>query len=84
MLPERFCLQRKMPFIKKSFTCKEKTGTIIKVNLVKKIKKHNQLRFGTLVLASFGYCGDNASNMDFFQNPVFKESSNMALKTISE
>ena len=48
-----------MSFIKKSFICKEKAGTVTKVKLVTKIKKHNQLYFGTLVLASYCYCGDN-------------------------
>ena len=37
-------------FIKKSFICKEKAGTVNKVKLVTKIKRHNQLHFGTLVL----------------------------------
>ena len=32
------------------FICKEKAGTIAKVKLITKIKKHNQLYFGTLVL----------------------------------
>ena len=50
MLPERFCLQTKMSFITKSFICKEKAGTVNKVKLVTKIKRHNQLHFGTLVL----------------------------------
>ena len=40
-----------------------------KLKLVTKMKKHNQLYFGTLVLSSYFYCGD---------------SSNMALKNISE
>ena len=41
-----------------------------KVKLVTKIKEHNKFYFGTLVLASYCYCGDNASNSntDFFQN----------------
>ena len=41
-----------MSFIKKNFICKEKSGTGRKVKLVAKIKKHNQLCFGTLVFAS--------------------------------
>ena len=49
-----------MSFIKKNFVCKEKSGTVAKVKLVTKIKKHNQLYFGSLVLASYWYCGDNA------------------------
>ena len=40
-----------MLFIKKNFICKEKSRTATKVKLVTKIKKHNQLYFGTLVLA---------------------------------
>ena len=49
-----------MSFIKKTFICKEKSGTAIKVKFVTKIKKHNQLYFAILVLASYCYCGDNA------------------------
>ena len=45
---------------KGNFICKEKCGTAAKVKLVTKIKKLNQLYFGTLVLASYCYCGDNA------------------------
>ena len=41
-----------MSFTKKNFLCEEKPGTVKKVKLVKKIKTHNQLYFGTLVLAS--------------------------------
>ena len=37
-----------MSFIKKNFICKEKYGADTKVKLVTKIKKHNQLYFGTL------------------------------------
>ena len=42
-----------MSFIKKSFICKEKAGTVTKVKLQKlvtKIKKYNQLYFGTLLM----------------------------------
>ena len=57
-----------MPFIKKNFIqfiCTEKSGAATKLKLVEKkhnekFKKHNQLYFGTLVLASYCYCGDNA------------------------
>ena len=51
-----------MPFIKKNFIWKEKFGTAakVKVKLVTKIKKHTQLYFGTLLLASYYYCEDNA------------------------
>ena len=51
--------QRGFEFTKKNFICKEKSGTVTKVTLVTKIKKLNQLYFGTLVLASCCYCGDN-------------------------
>ena len=49
-----------------------------------KIKKDNQFYFGTLVLASYCYYGDNSQNTDFFQNTGFKESSNVALNKFSE
>ena len=49
-----------MSFIKEKFICKEKAGTVTKAKLVTKIKKHDQLYFGTLVLASYCYCRDNA------------------------
>ena len=49
---EALGLQIQMSFIKKNFVCKEKSGTVAKVKLVTKIKKHNQLYFGSLVLAS--------------------------------
>ena len=39
-----------MPFIKKNFICQEKPGTVTKVKLITKIKKHNQLYFGALIL----------------------------------
>ena len=41
-----------MSFKKKSFIRKEKSTTVAKVKLVTKIKKDNQLYFGTLVEAS--------------------------------
>ena len=47
---------REVLFIKKNFIykknviCKEKAETFTIVKLVTKIKKHNQLHFGTLVL----------------------------------
>ena len=47
-------------FIKKSFICKENSGTVTKAKSVTKIKKLNQLYFGTSVLASYCYCGDNS------------------------
>ena len=49
-----------MSFIKKNFIWKEKSETVTKVKLVTKLKKHNQLYFGTLLLASYCYYGDNA------------------------
>ena len=58
MLPERFYLLRKMLFINKALFIKKNHVTPVK--LVTKIKKHNQLYFGTLVLASYCYCGDKA------------------------
>ena len=42
--------QRKRPLIEKNSISKEKAGTFAKVKLVTKIKKHNQLYIGTLVL----------------------------------
>ena len=67
MAPERFELE-KMSFIKKNFIqfiYKEKSGAITKLKLVQdkrnhKFKKNNQVYFVTLVLASYGSCGDNA------------------------
>ena len=49
-----------MSFIKNNFIWKEKSGTVTKVKLVMKIKKDNQFYFGTLVLASYCYYGDNS------------------------
>ena len=43
-----------MSFISKNSIRKEKSGTATKVKLVKKIKKHNELYFGTLL--SYCYC----------------------------
>ena len=58
------CFQRsfelKNVIYKEKFHLQRKSGTVTKVKLVTKIKKHNQLYFGTLVLASYCYCGDNA------------------------
>ena len=86
MLPERFwvrkChLSRKISFVKKNFICKDKSGTNTKVKLCS--YENQELYFGTLVLASYCYCQDNARNTDFFQNTGFKESSNIALEKIS-
>ena len=49
-----------MSFIKKNFIYKEKSATVTKIKSVTKMKKHNQLDFETLVLASYCYSGDNA------------------------
>ena len=73
-----------MSFIKKNFISKEKSGTVAKVKLITKIKKKSQLYSGTLVFASYCYCGDNTQNTDFFQNTGFKDCSNIALKKVSE
>ena len=48
------CFQRglelkNVTYKKKKFICEEKPETVIKVKLVTKIKKHNQLYFGTLI-----------------------------------
>ena len=83
MLPERLWVYKKISFIKKNFIYNEKSGTVTKVKL-RKIKKHNELYFGTLVSASYCYCADNTRNTDFFQNNSFKESNNMVVKKISD
>ena len=44
------------------------------------MKKHSQLYFGTLVLASYCCCGDSTENNNFTQNTGLKESRNMALQ----
>ena len=46
--------------MKKNFSYKEKSGTVTKVKLVTKIKKLNQLNFGTLLLASYCYCEESS------------------------
>ena len=45
----KVCFQGGFEFTEKNFVCKEKSGTITEVKLVTKIKKLNQLYFGTLV-----------------------------------
>ena len=62
------------------FKYKNHAGTAakVKVKLFTKIKKHKQLYFGTLVPASYYQCGDNAKNMDFFQNTRFKENDSIS------
>ena len=47
-----------MPFIKNNFGALTRSKLVLKKRN-QKIKKHNQLDFGTLVLASYCYCGDN-------------------------
>ena len=42
-------------FIKENFIGKEEAETVAKVKLVRKIRKHNQLYFGTLVLLLQSY-----------------------------
>ena len=69
-----------MLFIKKNFICKEKSRTVTRVKLVTKIKKNKQLYFGTLVLGSCCYCGDNASNTDFFQTLASRTAAIWRLK----
>ena len=58
------CFQRgfelKNLIYKEKFHLKEKSVIVTKIKFVTKIKNHNQLYFGTLVLASYYYCGDNA------------------------
>ena len=57
-----------MPFIKVNFTLfiyKEKSTAVANLKVIQKklnqkIKKHNQLYFGTLVLALYCYCGIDA------------------------
>ena len=44
----------------KNLICNKKSRTVTKEKLVTKIKKHNQLYLGTLVLALYSHCGDNA------------------------
>ena len=42
-------------FIKENFIGKEEAETVAKVKLVRKIRKHDQLYFGTLVLLLQSY-----------------------------
>ena len=51
MLPEILFIKKNVIY-KENFICKEKSGSFTKVKSVTKIKKHIQLYFGTLVLAS--------------------------------
>ena len=71
-----------MSFIKKSFICKENAGTVTKVKLVAKVKKHNQLYFGTLILASYCYCEDNVKLRTFFKTLASKNAATWGLKNL--
>ena len=51
---QRGFIYKKSVIYKENFVCKEKSGSATKVKLVTKIKKHDQLYFGTLVLAIYG------------------------------
>ena len=73
-----FKVIKNVQFLKKNFVYKEKSGTVTKVKL-RKFRKHNQLYFQTLVLASYCYFGDNAQNTDFFRSTGFKESNDMVV-----
>ena len=53
---KKTCFQRGFEFLKKQKLLIHKKI----FHSYTKIKKHNQLYFGTLVLASWSYCGDNA------------------------
>ena len=60
MLPERgFEFIKKNFFIKKNVTYKEKSATAIKQKKLQKFMNQYELYFGTLVLASYYYYGDN-------------------------
>ena len=72
-----------MSFIKRNFVCKEKSGAVKKAKLVTKIKKHNQLYFGTVVLASCVIVEiTHKARTSFKARTGFKESSKMALKKV--
>ena len=59
MLPEILFIKKNVIF-QENFICKEKSGSVTTLKLVTKIKKPDQLYFGTLVLALYCYCGDKA------------------------
>ena len=59
MLLETLFIKKNVIYLE-NFTCKEKSGSVTTVKLVTKIKKHDQLYFGTLVLALYCYCRDKA------------------------
>ena len=70
---------------KKNFICEEKPETVIKVKLVTKIKKHNQLYFGTLVLGSCCHCGDSAYKIrTSFKTLASKKAATWRLNKISD
>ena len=53
------CFQRGFDFVKKIVTYTEKSVTATKQKQLQKFKNQYKLYFGTLVLASHYYCGDN-------------------------
>ena len=69
-----------MSFIKKNFICKEKSRTATKVKLVTKIKKHNQLYFGTLVLACIVFVQINHKMWTSFKTLASKKAATWRLK----
>ena len=75
----------KISFLKKNFISKEKYGAVI-VNISyenSEIKK-TKFYFGTLVLASYCYCGGNAQNTDFFQTLASKKEATWRFKKTSD
>ena len=52
-LVTKTCFQKGFGFIKKNLIYNKKFGTATKVKLVTKIRKHNHLHLGTLVLALY-------------------------------
>ena len=59
MLPQILFIKKNIIY-KENFICQEKSGSATTVKLVTKIKKHSHLYFGTLLLASYCYCGDKS------------------------
>ena len=62
-----------MSFVKKNFICKEKSGTNTKVKLCS--YENQELYFGTLVLASYCYCRDNAKIRTSFKTLASKKAA---------
>ena len=77
-----------MLFIKKKvirFIYKEKSGAVTKLKLVQtkcnqKFTQHKQLYFGTLLLASYCYCGDKHKLWTSFKTLASKEAKIWRLK----